>query len=895
MISEKLPLKLIQTLYPFQLEGLKYMIAQNGKGLIGDEMGLGKTIQAIAIAAYYCENWPILVIVPSSVKFNWQIEFLKHLPFLKEKHCHIVKSAKTANLSNIPQNHFRDMLEKYKNNEMSEKKETENREKEKETEKEKKKNRKSYCNSNSNSNSTPKQAKSQTNKKISKSKSKSKTKTKTKTKTTKSDRFPKYLIDDSDDENDNGDENEDDESDIESISSVDYWSDIIEQKEEKKKKNKNNKNNKNKSPKSTQKKKKRKLKPYEIDAQITIMSYGLVANLKNEIEKAKFGLIICDESHYIKSSKAQRTQALMPILQKTARVILLSGTPSLGRPMELYTQIKSLNPLLLGQVHEFGTRYCQPTKSPFGYGFEYKGAECLEELNLLLRLFLMIRRKKSQVLTMLPPKIRTAIFSDITNVQINRLKKSVPNLQSLLKRAIVNNSLTGQTSTQSKESYKNIIQLYQQSGIAKVGPTIDYVKDLIETKQKVLIFAHHREVMDKLEEAINKMYKNKRNNSIDYFFRLDGSTPATKRQEYVETFQQCDDSDNNNGGGECRIGLISITAGGQGITLHRANIVVFCELYWSPAILLQCEDRVHRIGQKANSVNISYVIGSNTIDEYLWPMINKKLENVGSALDGKKDEMKFETIQSKTGLKYRVNEVIDNDNGNNNGKNKGKRKNRLSLDSNNNNNNNDKNKNKNKNKDNRKEKQRGLDGWINTKQNKENYNNSRKSPHSNAKQVKKKRKFSFEFDSDDIDNNYHNSNSNNNNNNNNNNNGNNNKSDNNSNNYNKNCKNSMKNGNILSFFQNGSGNDNASIDDVPPKKRQRLSKGSNVNSNSNSNGYGNNISNNNNHVNDSDVIELRKCYFCNEMFPATEMLAHEQICMDPDDNVFVFDDDNFIF
>ena len=64
-------------------------------------------------------------------------------------------------------------------------------------------------------------------------------------------------------------------------------------------------------------------------------------------------------------------------------------------------------------------------------------------------------------------------------------------------------------------------------------------------------------------------------------------------------------------------------------------LLVLCELYWSPAILLQCEDHVHRVGQKANNVNISYVIGSNTIDEYLWPMINKKLENVGNALDGK--------------------------------------------------------------------------------------------------------------------------------------------------------------------------------------------------------------------------------------------------------------------
>ena len=122
-----------------------------------------------------------------------------------------------------------------------------------------------------------------------------------------------------------------------------------------------------------------------------------------------------------------------------------------------------------------------------------------------------------------------------------------------------------------------------------------------QTKQK------NRDVLDELEKGL----KPKKN--VKYFFRLDGSTRPQKRQEFVETFQKVDNSVD----GECRIGLISITAGGQGITLHQANIVVFCELYWTPAMLLQCEDRVHRIGQKAQCVNISYVIGRNTIDEYV--------------------------------------------------------------------------------------------------------------------------------------------------------------------------------------------------------------------------------------------------------------------------------------
>ena len=243
----------------------------------------------------------------------------------------------------------------------------------------------------------------------------------------------------------------------------------------------------------TTRKRKKKLKPEELDAQIVIVSYGLIQKLDEWIKTSKFGIIICDESHYIKSPKALRTKALLPILQTSKRSILLSGTPSLGKPIELYTQITAIRPDLNGMVwkgmHQFGVRYCEPQRAVFGYGWEYKGAECMEELHSLLTSFLMIRRKKSEVLTMLPSKIRTAVFSDVTNTEINRLKNSVTNIETLLRRAVSSHKDENESNKNDREA---IVKLYKESGKIKVKPTLDFVNDLIDTNQKVLVFAHHR-------------------------------------------------------------------------------------------------------------------------------------------------------------------------------------------------------------------------------------------------------------------------------------------------------------------------------------------------------------------------------------------------------------------
>jgi len=170
---------------------------------------------------------------------------------------------------------------------------------------------------------------------------------------------------------------------------------------------------------------------------ITVISYDLAARMADEIISANFQVVVCDESHYLKTATAKRSLVVCTLLKQAKRAILLSGTPALNRPIELHTQvalandclalrstaklspctltylflftsqISALRPDLYPSMNEFGVRYCAATQGRFGW--EYKGATNLTELHLVLTRHVMIRRTKDQVLTQLPSKRRQAI------------------------------------------------------------------------------------------------------------------------------------------------------------------------------------------------------------------------------------------------------------------------------------------------------------------------------------------------------------------------------------------------------------------------------------------------------------------------------------------------------
>jgi SWI/SNF-related matrix-associated actin-dependent regulator 1 of chromatin subfamily A len=141
---------------------------------------------------------------------------------------------------------------------------------------------------------------------------------------------------------------------------------------------------------------------------VTIVSYDLFAKLSFEIGKQGFKVVIADESHYLKNAQAKRTMAIVPVVRQARRAILLTGTPALARPIELFNLLNCLHPNLFPSYLEYAKRYCAAHQGPFG--LDTAGSSNLEELHLVLQKHAMIRRLKRQVLSQLPPKRRQRIM-----------------------------------------------------------------------------------------------------------------------------------------------------------------------------------------------------------------------------------------------------------------------------------------------------------------------------------------------------------------------------------------------------------------------------------------------------------------------------------------------------
>lgn len=186
-------------------------------------------------------------------------------------------------------------------------------------------------------------------------------------------------------------------------------------------------------------------------AKVVIASYDLVAKNLEEIITGGFNMVklllkilfllndkqlysfikkvIADECHLLKNPRASRTKSTLRLLENAKRVLLMSGTPALSRPAELFSQISAINPNLFNNFHEFGVRYCDAKENRFGV--DYNGYSNMNELRTILEENLLIRREKKDVMTELPSKMRETIVLNPALIELNSktLKKSMEALE----------------------------------------------------------------------------------------------------------------------------------------------------------------------------------------------------------------------------------------------------------------------------------------------------------------------------------------------------------------------------------------------------------------------------------------------------------------------------------
>lgn len=405
-----IPASLESQLMPFQREGVKFGLRRAGRCLIGDEMGLGKTVQAIALAAAYRDDWPGLIVAPSSLREQWADALHRWLGITEDR-VHIVHSGRDAAA------------------------------------------------------------------------------------------VPTHL-------------------------------------------------------------------------DFLVVSYSFL----DKMELAgKYQFAIVDESHYIKDSNAKRTKAALPILKEAKRCVLLTGTPALNRPKEIFTQLSALLPSAKLKLRDFGDRYCG------GNRFDrFGGAQNLDELHSMLRGSIMVRRLKADVLSQLPKKRRQQVYLTLevdARRELSAMQNQMDAVKAILGQLAAQNAASGGAVSVvggRMEENKAIMEMYRRTAELKTKAVQEYVDMLLDGGQKFLIFAHHTVLLDAVEHTCNRRRGCR-------FIRIDGKTPPADRSRLVNSFQ--DDEG-------VRVAILSIRAAGVGLTLTAASTVVFAELTWTPGEIIQAEGMI---------------------------------------------------------------------------------------------------------------------------------------------------------------------------------------------------------------------------------------------------------------------------------------------------------------
>jgi len=358
---------------------------------------------------------------------------------------------------------------------------------------------------------------------------------------------------------------------------------------------------------------------------ITIINYESVKKYFELLKSLTWDLLVLDESHYIKNFKAQRTKFITGFYQTTdtgktwikglkdysKQKILLTGTPFLNKPIELFTQLKVLGNEMGKNFMKFQSDYIEMGR------FGPIGSKNLGELQRKLRTTCMIRREKKDVLLELPDKLRQIITLPSSILSDAERKKEQEIIEYLAKNW---NEATNELHNGIGFSFEEISKIRHQSAIKKIPYVLDHIENVLENEDKIVVFAHHHDVID----AIYEKFK-------DISVVATGNESLNERNDAVNKFQN-DPS--------CKLFIGSIQSMGVGVTLTASSTVIFAEIEWRPGDLTQAEDRLHRIGQKS-TVLVQYIVTDNSIDSYMIDTIIEKIGIIEKITDSNNMEPEY--------------------------------------------------------------------------------------------------------------------------------------------------------------------------------------------------------------------------------------------------------------
>ena len=345
-----------------------------------------------------------------------------------------------------------------------------------------------------------------------------------------------------------------------------------------------------------------------------IVNYDVLKRHQEALAGFPWKGIVFDEAHYLKNHTSQRSRLGRKLVEQGQGdpvVYALTGTPMTSRPRDLFVLLQVVGHPMGRSFLSFARRYCDAYHN--GYGWVTDGASNLEELALDLQ-GTMLRRGKEEVLD-LPPKVRT--WLDVEVPPGTARKETEVAVGMLLQGRRAQAAGAGSERPVGRDRTRLVAQLTRARRklvVAKVSTTLEYVRNAVDQGEKVLVFSCFDAPVKRIHERFGEA-------SV----LLTGATPAGKRQELVDRFQEDEG---------VRVFVANILAGGVGVNLTAARQVVFNDLDWVPANHWQAEDRAYRIGQ-TGTVQVGYMVGVGTVDEFVRSVLETKAALVAGVVEGR--------------------------------------------------------------------------------------------------------------------------------------------------------------------------------------------------------------------------------------------------------------------
>ena len=343
----------------------------------------------------------------------------------------------------------------------------------------------------------------------------------------------------------------------------------------------------------------------------------------DELIKFNFQTIIADEVQYIADPETIRARAILQIAGALpeSKKLFISGTPYETKTSQFFTCLSILDPIEFNNRYKYLMRYCDPKKTFFGWKFD--GLSNAEELHQKISRF-MIRRLKKDVLTQLPPKIRA-----IVPMQVSKSERKIYDEVDL---QFEKDIISGKKDKSAQIGH--ISHLKQASYKAKEKAVIKWIKDYLTFQnQKLVVFIYHHSTYDSLMQEFGYC-------SVG----LTGETPPGKRQEVVDKFQNDP---------KTFLFIGQIKASGVGLTLTKASATCFVEFGSTAPQHEQAEDRVHRIGQEADSVMAYYLILENSIEQDIMSTLERRNKDMKKLMNNEDNASLFNT-QDSEGMKEAI-------------------------------------------------------------------------------------------------------------------------------------------------------------------------------------------------------------------------------------------------